>query len=159
MTSKFHTDIVHLNTMYGMAVNKTPTIPFITSSEKGTARTQLLKRLGQFKTILLDEVKEVDEIQEKVKAGEAPLDILVDLADWLGDIQVFCASEMMKFGLDNDLVLSTIMASNFSKLQADGSALFVEGKLQKGPNYWKPEPKLKKYFEMINASKDTEETS
>jgi predicted HAD superfamily Cof-like phosphohydrolase len=159
MTSKFHSDIVRFNAMYGMAVNKTPTIPFITSSEKGTARNQLLKRLSEFKAILLDEVKEVDELVEKIKAGEAPLDILVDLADWLGDIQVFCASEMMKFGLDNDLVLSTIMASNFSKLQADGSALFIEDKLQKGPNYWKPEPKLKKYFELINASKDAEETS
>jgi predicted HAD superfamily Cof-like phosphohydrolase len=159
MTSKFYSDIVRFNAMYGMAVNKTPTIPFTTSSEKGTARTQLLKRLGQFKTILLDEIDEVDEIGEKIRAGEDPLDILVDLADWLGDIQVFCASEMMKFGLDNDLALSTIMASNFSKLQADGSALFIEGKLQKGPNYWKPEPKLKKYFELMLKSKETEETS
>lgn len=159
MTSKFHFDIVRFNAMYGMAANKTPTIPFTSSSEKGTARTQLLNRLKQFKTMLLTELHEVDEIAEKIKAGEEPIDVLVDLADWLGDIQVFCASEMMKFGLDNDLVLSTIMASNFSKLQADGSALFVEGKLQKGPNYWKPEPKLKKYFELINASKDAEETA
>jgi predicted HAD superfamily Cof-like phosphohydrolase len=159
MTSQFKKDIIRFNMMYGMAAGFEPAIPFSTSSEKGSARVQLVKRLDEFKKMLLDEVDEVDEIIEKTKVGEAPIDILVDLADWLGDIQVFCASEMLKFGLDNDLVLSTIMASNFSKLQANGTPLFIDGKLQKGPDYWKPEPKLKKYFDLLLKSRSAEEES
>jgi predicted HAD superfamily Cof-like phosphohydrolase len=68
------------------------------------------------------------------------------LADLLGDIQVYCASEMAKFGLPLDEVLAIIMRSNFSKLGADGKPIYDErGKVQKGPNYWKwkPEPKIK----------------
>ena len=41
-----------------------------------------------------------------------PLEALVDIADWLGDIQIYCASEMRKYGLDNSVILETIMASN-----------------------------------------------
>ena len=149
MSSQFTRDIRKFNTMYGLPVNDSPTIPFKTSSEKGTARMQLIDRLKQFKKIVQDEVDEVDEIMEKVEAGDEPLEILTELADWLGDLQIFCASEMLKFGLDNEMILSVIMSSNFSKLQADGTALMIDGKLQKGPNYWKPEPKLKR---MIQAS-------
>ena len=65
------------------------------------------------------------------------------LADLLGDIQVYCASEMAKFGLPLDQVLAIIMQSNFSKLGADGKPIYDErGKVMKGPDYWKPEPKL-----------------
>ena len=149
MSSQFTKDIRKFNTMYGLPVNDSPCIPFKTSVDKGTARHQLLARLIQFKKILIDEVNEVDEIYSKVVAGDEPLEVLTDLADWLGDLQIFCASEMLKFGLDNEMVLSVIMSSNFSKLQADGSALMIDGKLQKGPNYWKPEPKLKR---LIQAS-------
>jgi predicted HAD superfamily Cof-like phosphohydrolase len=65
------------------------------------------------------------------------------LADLLGDIQVYCASEMAKFGLPLDQVLAIIMQSNFSKLGADGLPIYDErGKVMKGPGYWKPEPKI-----------------
>ena len=149
MATQFTKDIEQFNKMYGLPFNSVPVIPFGTSIENGTARNQLLDRLVEFKEIMLDEVDEVDEIIQKVKAGEEPIDILTELADWLGDLQVFCASEMAKFGLDNELILGLIMSSNFSKLQVDGTALVIGGKLQKGPNYWKPEPKIKKVLQMI----------
>lgn len=166
MTTQFTKDILKFNKMYGLPVNESPCIPFKTSTANGgTARLQLLERLKQFKKILHDEVSEVDEIIAKVAAGDEPLEVLTDLADWLGDIQVFCASEMLKFGLDNEVVLSIIMSSNFSKLQTDGTALMVDGKLQKGPNYWKPEPKLRRIiqacwhaFEQEEASQQTPHT-
>jgi predicted HAD superfamily Cof-like phosphohydrolase len=42
-----------------------------------------------------------------------------------------------------DQVLAIIMQSNFSKLGADGLPIYDErGKVMKGPNYWKPEPKI-----------------
>jgi len=61
----------------------------------------------------------------------------------LGDIQVYCASEMAKFGLPLDQILGIIMQSNLSKLGADGQPIYDErGKVQKGPGYWKPEPAI-----------------
>ena len=148
--SQFASDIKKFNEMYGMASNEVPCIPFSNATGTESLRVQLLNRLEQFKRIMLDEVEEVELIKQRIAVGEEPINVLTDLADWLGDIQVFCASEMRKFGLDNDMVLSLIMGSNFSKLQADGTALFVDGKLQKGPGYWKPEPAIKR---MLIASK------
>ncbi len=41
-------------------------------------------------------------------------------------------------------ILDVIMESNFSKLDQDGNPSYDErGKVLKGPNYWKPEPKIK----------------
>ena len=154
MTTQFTKDVIRFNMMYRLAANCTPAIPFVTSSEKGTARAQLVERLFEFKKIMSDEIGEVDEIMNKARAGEDKIDLLVDLADWLGDLQVFCASEMLKFGLPNEAVLGIIMESNFSKLQTDGTPLIVDGKLQKGPGYWKPEPKIKKILNLLIASKE-----
>ena len=41
------------------------------------------------------------------------------------------------------MLLAIIRQSNFSKLGADGKPIYDErGKVQKGPGYWKPEPKI-----------------
>ena len=74
------------------------------------------------------------------------------LADLLGDLQVYCASEMTKFGLPLDGVLDVIMQSNFSKLGADGKPIYDErGKVLKGPNYWKPEPKIHQLLQSLKS--------
>lgn len=44
-------------------------------------------------------------------------------------------------------ILDIIMASNFSKLGADGKPIYDDrGKVLKGPGYWKPEPKISAYL-------------
>jgi predicted HAD superfamily Cof-like phosphohydrolase len=76
------------------------------------------------------------------------VEILADLADWLGDIMVYCASEMRKYGLRSNDILGIIMASNFSKLGLDGKPIYDErGKVLKGPGYWKPEPMIRRLLE------------
>ena len=73
---------------------------------------------------------------------------MTDLADWLGDIVVYCASEARRWGIPLNRVLNVIMESNFSKLDADGQPIYDErGKVMKGPNYWKPEPKIKEVLD------------
>jgi predicted HAD superfamily Cof-like phosphohydrolase len=132
--SAFSEDIKKFNGIYKLPVNATPTL------DVGLPAAE---RMAAFKDILLEEVHEIDEIIAAQKAGKDPLEVLTMLADLLGDIQVYCASEMAKFGLPLDQVLSIIMQSNFSKLGADGLPIYDErGKVMKGPNYWKPEPKL-----------------
>jgi len=99
---------------------------------------------GEHESILADELLEHKEIIQAIDDEKEPIDILVGLADLLGDIQVFCASEMARFGIPNEEVLKIIMESNESKLGADGKPIYNEqGKFMKGPNYWKPEPKIR----------------
>jgi predicted HAD superfamily Cof-like phosphohydrolase len=94
-----------------------------------------------FKPILADELSEVDDII--THAGKDEIDDLVALSDWLGDIIVYCTSEAMRYGIPIGDVLEVIMESNFSKLGADGLPIIRDSKVQKGPNYWKPEPKIR----------------
>ena len=116
-----------------------------------------VERLENFKKILSEEINEVDEIISKYKEilnnksaleKEEKLELLTHISDWLGDIIVYTASEARRFGIDINEVLKIIMESNFSKLGADGKPIYDErGKIMKGPNYWKPEPKIKEFLE------------
>jgi predicted HAD superfamily Cof-like phosphohydrolase len=132
--SEFSTDIQKFNGIYKLPVSNCPTLDVGVS---------VVERLQAFKSILTEEINEIDDIIDQAKAQAPTLQVLTMLADLLGDIQVYCASEMAKFGLPQDEVLAIIMQSNFSKLGADGKPIYDErGKVQKGPNYWKPEPKI-----------------
>lgn len=121
--------IEKFNGIYKLPVNNKPTM---ISKE----------RLENFKSILMEEVHEIDEIIEDYDKN-SELENLVALSDLLGDLIVYIRSEACKHGLPIDEVLKAIMDSNFSKLGADGKPIYDErGKVMKGPNYFKPEPKI-----------------
>lgn len=105
-------------------------------------RDLLAKRHHDFyKVILAKELKEADDINLQ---EDSLIDILVAQADLLGDIIVYCASEMARYGIPVMDVLKIIMDSNFSKLDENGNPIYDEnGKVSKGPYYWKPEPQIK----------------
>lgn len=138
---RFFEDIVRFNQIYKLPSNDVP---------------QLLgpERIRNFHEILAEEVEEGLDLAKKyddlaaAHGGELPkearADVLADLSDWLGDIVVYCASEARRWGIPLPDVLKIIMESNFSKLGADGLPIYDErGKVMKGPNYWKPEPKIR----------------
>ena len=132
-TESFARRIAAMNAMYRLPAHERPTLPADTAD-----------RLRKFKATLLDEVHEVDEIVALANAGASKLDIAVAIADVLGDIIVYCRSEALKYGLPLEDVLDVIMDSNESKLGADGNPIYdANGKFLKGPNYWKPEPKIR----------------
>lgn len=107
-------------------------------------RTDLLQRFEDFVDILQEEVNESEDIFDAFDNGYKEMDIKTMTADWLGDIIVYCASEAKRLGIDIKEVLDIIMESNFSKLGPDGKPMYDErGKLLKGPNYWKPEAKIR----------------
>jgi predicted HAD superfamily Cof-like phosphohydrolase len=133
MTKSFAQRIAAMNAMYKLPANGRPTLP-----------ADAAERLVKFKATLMDEVHEIDEIVKLSQDGAAPLDIAVAIADLLGDIVVYCRSEALKYGLPLEDVLEVIMDSNESKLGADGKPIYdANGKFLKGPNYWKPEPRIK----------------
>lgn len=144
----FEKKIVAFNEMYRLPAPAKPELPALIQG------VTVLERLIGLKKILLEEVEEIDLVMDTLlkvrrhnhvpadRSGQ--LDVLVALADLMGDMQVYCASEMAKYGIPNDMVLSIIMESNFSKLGADGQPIYdLRGKVQKGPNYWKPEPRIR----------------
>jgi len=146
--SKFSEDIKKFNGIYRLPVSEQPTL------EVGVPAAE---RLRAFKSILAEELDEIDDIVAALEKGVPELEALTMLADLLGDIQVYCASEMSKFGLPLDDVLGIIMQSNFSKLGSDGNPIYDErGKVQKGPNYWKPEPKIQALLASGNLSINTD---
>lgn len=138
-------DRIHaMNQMYKLPINGTPTL-----------LTDPADKLKKFKATLMAEVHEIDEIVEKIEKGDAEIDIKVAIADVLGDVIVYCRSEALKYGLPLEEVLDIIMDSNESKLGADGKPIYDEnGKFLKGPNYWKPEPKIKNLLLGANDKAD-----
>ena len=145
MKKSFAQRIAAMNAMYKLPAHATPALP-----------ANVPDRLVKFKATLLDEVHEIDEIVELAKNGGSATDIAVALADLLGDIMVYCRSEALKYGLPLEEVLDIIMDSNESKLGADGNPIYdANGKFLKGPNYWKPEPKIKALLEARGIRKSS----
>lgn len=137
MTKTFATRIAAMNAMYRLPAHDHPALP-----------EDVTGRLTKFKATLLDEVHEIDQIVALAQTGAPQIDILVAMADLLGDVIVYCRSEALKYGLPLEDVLDIIMDSNESKLGADGRPIYdANGKFLKGPGYWKPEPKIKALLE------------
>jgi predicted HAD superfamily Cof-like phosphohydrolase len=133
MTKTFAQRIAAMNAMYKLPARDNPALP-----------EDVVGRLTKFKATLMDEVHEIDEIVAAAQKGASSADILVAMADLLGDVIVYCRSEALKYGLPLEDVLDIIMDSNESKLGADGKPIYdANGKFLKGPDYWKPEPKIK----------------
>lgn len=133
--NSFAEAIIAFNKMYNLHVNEEPSLDI---------GMDVSIRLQNFKRILLEEIDEIDSIIEECKDRKvSDIDVLTELADLLVDIQIYCASEMVKFGLPLPAILHIAMDSNFSKLGKDGLPIYDErGKVLKGPNYWRPEPKI-----------------
>ncbi|MGH8633788.1 MAG: pyrophosphatase [Burkholderiales bacterium] len=140
MTKPFAQRIAAMNAMYKLPAHDRPTLP-----------ADVADRLAKFKATLLDEVHEIDEIVRLSQDGAPALDIAVAVADLLGDIIVYCRSEALKYGLPLEEVLDVIMDSNESKLGADGRPIYdANGKFLKGPNYWRPEPRIKALLQRLD---------
>lgn len=137
MNKPFAARIAAMNAMYKLPANDRPVLP-----------EDVTGRLTKFKATLMDEVHEIDQIVAMAQQGATPTEILVAMADLLGDVIVYCRSEALKYGLPLEDVLDIIMDSNESKLGADGRPIHdANGKFLKGPGYWKPEPKIKALLE------------
>ena len=134
--------IAAMNAMYKLPAQPSPVLPVDPAD-----------RLRKFRATLLDEVNEIDEIVTAVEGQEDPMDVLVAVADLLGDVIVYCRSEALKYGIPLEEMLAVIMDSNESKLDAEGKPIYdSNGKFLKGPNYWKPESKLRELLQAARAS-------
>lgn len=95
---------------------------------------QLSKKDIQLRFDLLKE--ENDEYINAAKNGD-----LVEVADALGDLMYILFGTIMKHGMQHKIVevFEEIQRSNMSKLGENGKPIYREdGKVLKGPNYFKP---------------------
>lgn len=139
------------NRMYKLPCPSLPTLRAVIVDDKEPTNSPsmaLRARLVAFRETLAKELAEIEDIIELTdnvpeNAYLPVLPYLPMVADLLGDLIIYCMSEMLKYGLNPEKILSIIMQSNFSKLQEDGSVLYdANGKVEKGPNYYTPEPEL-----------------
>lgn len=94
--------------------------------------------LGHDKNLLRYKLmrEENEEYLEAAQEGD-----LEEVADALGDMLYILCGTILEHGMQHkiDEVFEEIQRSNMSKLGADGKPIYREdGKVMKGPNYFKP---------------------
>lgn len=110
------------HTTYGLGVNQTPTADL--GKTKNELRFNLMK-------------EENEEYLEAVQNND-----LIEVADALGDMLYILCGTILEHGLQHKIeeVFDEIQKSNMSKLGEDGKPIYREdGKVMKGPNYFKPD--------------------
>ncbi len=116
------------HTTYGLGISENMKADL--GTQKNNLRFDLMK-------------EENEEYLEAVQNND-----IVEIADALGDMLYILCGTILEHGLQHKIeaVFDEIQRSNMSKLGADGKPIYREdGKVMKGPNYFKPnfEPILK----------------
>ena len=109
------------HTTYGLGVSETMKADL--GTQKNNLRFDLMK-------------EENEEYLEAVQNND-----IVEIADALGDMLYILCGTILEHGLQHKIeaVFNEIQRSNMSKLGADGKPIYREdGKVMKGPNYFKP---------------------
>ena len=95
--------------------------------------------LGESKNVLRYNLmkEENEEYLEAVQNND-----LIEIADALGDMLCILCGTIIEHGLHDKIeaVFEEIQRSNMSKLDSNGKPIYREdGKVMKGPNYFKPD--------------------
>ena len=106
---------------YGLGVSE------VMKADLGTLKNELRYNLMK---------EENEEYLEAVQNND-----IVEIADALGDMLYILCGTILEHGLQHKIeeVFDEIQRSNMSKLGEDGKPIYREdGKVMKGPNYFKP---------------------
>jgi hypothetical protein len=150
----FNKDILKFNEMYKLE----PIDP---------STYEALDQLDVFQDILGEELDEADEIiAEFCRMHEAGWEVGIDehlgpadtlelrtqVADWLGDIVVYCCTQAARWRIPMAVVLRCIMESNFTKLDAQGKPVYdARGKVMKSKLFAPPEPAIRAALAQFDA--------
>ncbi len=108
----------------------------------GTGVPRVMKAdIGSRKNLLRYNLM-AEENKEYLDAAES--NDMVEVADALGDMLYILCGTILEHGMEYKIeeVFNEIQRSNMSKLGADGKPIYREdGKILKGPNYFKPDIK------------------
>ena len=115
-------DVKKFHESFGITNNDVPTL----NKESFMLRFNLMK-------------EENEEYLDACKAGD-----LVEISDALGDMMYILCGTILSHGLQHKIeeIFQEIQSSNMSKLGKNGRPIYREdGKVLKGPNYFKPDIK------------------
>ena len=115
-------DVKKFHESFGIINNDAPTL----NKESFMLRFNLMK-------------EENEEYLDACKAGD-----LVEISDALGDMMYILCGTILSHGLQHKIeeIFQEIQSSNMSKLGKNGRPIYREdGKVLKGPNYFKPDIK------------------
>ena len=91
------------------------------------------EKINKLRVSLINE--ELEEFKEAIKKND-----LKEAADALTDILYVTYGAGHAFGIDLDMCFEEVQNSNMSKLGQDGKPIYNnDGKVMKGPNYFKPD--------------------
>ena len=91
------------------------------------------EKINKLRVSLINE--ELEEFKEAIKNND-----LKEVADALTDILYVTYGAGHAFGIDLDKCFNEVQNSNMSKLGQDGKPIYNnDGKVMKGPNYFKPD--------------------
>lgn len=99
---------------------------------------EMVANLGEAKNTLRFNLMD-EENKEYLEAAQN--NDLVEVADALGDMLYILCGTILEHGMQYKIeeVFNEIQRSNMSKLGADGKPIYrADGKVLKGPNYFKP---------------------
>ena len=102
-----------------------------------TPKADLLKNISELRFNLMKE--ENEEYFQAVQDED-----LIEIGDALGDMLYILCGTIIAHGFQNKIesIFDEIQRSNMSKLGADGKPIYrKDGKVMKGPNYFKPDLK------------------
>jgi predicted HAD superfamily Cof-like phosphohydrolase len=102
-----------------------------------TPKADLLKNISELRFNLMKE--ENEEYLQAVQDED-----LIEIGDALGDMLYILCGTIIAHGFQNKIesIFDEIQRSNMSKLGADGKPIYrKDGKVMKGPNYFKPDLK------------------
>lgn len=116
--------VEHFHNSFGLGVSQKPRADL--GKDKNLLRYKLMR-------------EENEEYLEAANNGD-----LVEVADALGDMLYILCGTILEHGMQHKIeeVFEEIQKSNMSKLGHDGKPIYREdGKVLKGPNYFKPDIK------------------
>ena len=108
---------------------------------------QEVKEKSSFSSDKINKLR-VNLIKEELEELKIAVDSknLIEVADALTDILYVTYGAGHAFGIDLDMCFDEVQNSNMSKLDDNGKPIYNnEGKVMKGPNYFKPN--LSKFLE------------
>jgi predicted HAD superfamily Cof-like phosphohydrolase len=121
MLNKPISAVTSFHKAYGLGIENTPTVKL--PEEVTTLRFNLMK-------------EENEEYLDAAKQGD-----LVEVGDALGDMLYILCGTIISHGFQDKMeaIFDEIQRSNMSKLDENGKPIYREdGKVMKGPNYFKP---------------------
>ncbi len=113
--------VAEFHKAFGLGMNESPTVNL--GIKKNLLRYELMR-------------EENEEYLEAANNND-----LIEVADALGDMLYILCGTIIEHGMQHKIeeVFNEIQRSNMSKLGADGKPIYREdGKVLKGPNYFKP---------------------